>query len=959
MKTSGILRTLGIFLGLALLATRVEAGFFYQGVATNTLYWPGGVVPYEFATNLTAAQKQIYLDGLREWELAANVKFVPRTNQAQYNLFKYDPAGPNSVDLFSTPQVVNINVLSRPQICHEMGHSFGFNHENIRPDQTNYLTVLTNNIFPAANISLFTIDPNGVTNGTYDFESVMHLGRNFSSIDPDHLDTQLARPAYQGFQPRMGNLALSKGDRAALRYLYGPGPVLTNVVTTTSDGGTGSLRAALYYAIDHPGTTVRFNIPTNDPGFSNGVFTIHLTAHLPPLVTDGTVLDGATQPGFAGNPLIFIDGSQIFADTFFNTGLLIYAANGAVKNLACTRFNWNGLTLLYADATNNLIAGCWSGLDFSGTNAAPNVYQGILVANGASRNFIGGTNALLRNVLSGNTQYGLLIGDSNTTGNVVLGNYIGPGANGTTSVANVRGGILISGGTRNNLLGGTNAAARNVISGNLNFGLWIGDPNTDNNTVQGNYIGLNAGGTAALPNTFAGMYVIDGARSNLVTGNVISGNASDGLSLRGAGTSANRVQGNFLGTGPAGTNAIPNGFAGLTLFAGATGNFLGGTTAAARNVISGNSTVGLAFGDVGTSGNVAEGNFIGTDPGGSNAVANGFAGVYLTGGAQNNTLGGAAAGAGNVISGNGTYGVYVANPTTGGNRIQGNFIGTRANGTNALANGFNGIITFDGAHDNVIGLALDGTGAGNRVAFNLSDGIRLDNTNTTGNTIRGNSVYNNGSLGINLNGGVQNGSGVTTNDVNDADTGPNNLQNFPVLTNVFVSGANTIVNGRLNSTPSRAFIIDFYRNPAADPSGNGEGETYVGSIAVSTAASGNVNFSASVSGTFSNQWFAATTTDLVTGDTSEFSAAKLATNGPAPPKFTGLPLFTSTGFVMNAQLMTGQLYRIQGSSNLTQSATNPAAWLDLTNFTAAATNFVFRDRTATNFPRRFYRMISP
>ena len=99
----------------------------------------------------------------------------------------------------------------------------------------------------------------------------------------------------------MGNFCLSPGDRAALAYLYGPPAVpLTNVVTTTADVGPGSLRAAIYYATDHPGTTIRFNIPTSDPGYSNGVFNIHLTGMLPPLVTDGTVIDGSTQPGFAG-----------------------------------------------------------------------------------------------------------------------------------------------------------------------------------------------------------------------------------------------------------------------------------------------------------------------------------------------------------------------------------------------------------------------------------------------------------------------------------------------------------------------------------------------------------------------------------------------------------------------------------------------------------------------------------
>jgi hypothetical protein len=98
----------------------------------------------------------------------------------------------------------------------------------------------------------------------------MHLGNNFDSIDPS-LYTQLTRPAYVKFQPRMGNLALSKGDRAAAAYLYGPPAVpLTNVVTTTSDVGAGSLRAALYDATDHPGTTIRFAIPPGDPGHSNG-----------------------------------------------------------------------------------------------------------------------------------------------------------------------------------------------------------------------------------------------------------------------------------------------------------------------------------------------------------------------------------------------------------------------------------------------------------------------------------------------------------------------------------------------------------------------------------------------------------------------------------------------------------------------------------------------------------------
>jgi hypothetical protein len=355
-----------------------RAGFFYSGTSPGNVPWPGGIVPYQFNPALSAAQTDTYLVGIREWELAANVTFIPRTNQTQYVLFKHDPFGPNRVS-GANPQIVEVNSLSRAQVAHEVGHSLGFTHENIRPDQINYVLVLTNHVIPGE-ISWFVIDPAGVTNGAYDFESVMHLGRNFASINPN-LDTQQARPGYERFQPRMGNYALSIGDRTAAAFLYGlPAVPLTNIVTTTRDGGPGSLRAALYYALDHPGTTITFNIPPSDPGYSNGVFNLKLSGHLPPLVTDGTVIDGATQPGFTGNPLIFVDGSEMLPETVVGSvsGLLIYAADCAVKNLSFTRFNWNGLTLLYADATNNTIAGCWCGPDASGTNRAPNDNQLII-----------------------------------------------------------------------------------------------------------------------------------------------------------------------------------------------------------------------------------------------------------------------------------------------------------------------------------------------------------------------------------------------------------------------------------------------------------------------------------------------------------------------------------------------------------------------------------------------------
>jgi hypothetical protein len=946
---------LGIVL-MAFLAEPSRGGNFFHGVSPANLSLPGGIAYYQFNTNLTAAEQQTYLDGLREWELAANIHFVPYTNQTNWIVFNYAPG--TSIDEYnvsSVPWTVTINVLSRSQICHEMGHVLGLEHENIRTDKNTYVTVLTNNISPPSNISWFTIDPTSMTNGPYDFESVMHLANNFSSVDPANLYTQVANPGYERFQPFMGNLALSAGDRAAVAYLYGPPTVLlTNIVTMTADAGSGSLRGAIYYGIDHPGTTIRFNIPTNDPGFSNNVFTIHLTGYLPPLVANGTVIDGSTQPGFTTKPLIVIDGSQMIPEAYIPgtaTGLYIFAANCQLKNLSFQNFNWNGITLDYPGATNNTITGCWCGVDYTGTNAAPNALQGILVYNGASYNVIGGTNALQRNVLSGNSQYGVYIIGTNTTGNIVRGSYIGTDASGTKALSNAFGGMIVTGGANSNVIGGGVAGAGNLLSGSPGFSLWI---DSAHNTVQGNWIGLNASGTAALPNDF-GMYLLNGAKSNSVISNVISGNSAEGLRFVGAGTTANLAQGNFIGTDPTGTFSIANGFAGLTFFDGAVSNTAGGTTAATRNIISGNGGYGVVIGDPGTTGNVVEGNFIGVGRNGASEVANG-AGALISNGAQNNTVGGAAAGAGNVLSGNFTRGVWITDTNTDGNLVQGNIIGLAADGVTAVANAWQGVIIINGAASNVIGLSIGGSGLGNRIACNGNEGVAIYNNSSIGNTIRGNNIYSNSYIGINLVGGTENSYGVTANHAGGAVPGPNDLQNYPVITNAETSGVNTIISGTLNSTVNRTFLIDCYRNTTADPSGYGEGQIYAGSATISTGNTGNAIFSLSTSGDFAGQYFSATASDQTMGDTSEFSLDFVATNGPPPPSFVGPFSLTGAGFAANISLTTGLSYHVQSATNL---AANPLIWTGLTNFVAIATNYSFIDHLATNFHARFYRVISP
>ena len=226
-----------------------------------------------------------YLDGLREWELAANVKFVPHTNQTHWILFAYNT---NCLDYVSggshNPQVVTVSSLSRAQVCHEMGHSFGFTHENIRPDATNYITVLTNNIADEpTNIYWFTIDPTTRHERQLRFRvrDAPGLGFRFDqSRRARHATAQAA--LFSALPIPHGQLSVSAPATARRWRIFTVRPPCRSPTSSPPPPtvGPGSLRAAIYYATDHPGTAVSFNIPTSDPGYSNGVFNIHLTGHV-------------------------------------------------------------------------------------------------------------------------------------------------------------------------------------------------------------------------------------------------------------------------------------------------------------------------------------------------------------------------------------------------------------------------------------------------------------------------------------------------------------------------------------------------------------------------------------------------------------------------------------------------------------------------------------------------------
>jgi hypothetical protein len=458
---------------------------------------------------------------------------------------------------------------------------------------------------------------------------------------------------------------------------------------------------------------------------------------------------------------------------------------------------------------------------------------------------------------------------------VVQGNYLGTNAAGTAALPNHLRGVGISYGASGNTVGGTTAAARNLISGNLQNGVLL-DARTDSNVVQGNYIGTDVTGTQAVPNHQEGVLLgktsVAGAiTNNLIggtdpgAGNLISGNLREGVRIKDPDTSGNRVQGNYIGIDVTGAATLPNGRQGVFLQQGATGNVIGGTDPAAGNLISGNGLEGVAIKDSGTSGNLVQGNRIGTDVTGAVALGNSGDGVFI--GAPNNTVGGTVAGAGNVISANGGSGITLSGSSATGTLVLGNFIGTDVSGTAPLGNALDGVRIVNTASSNTIGTT--DSGAGNTIAFNGGSGVRVGLTGTdlaVHNSIRGNSIFANGALGIDLG-----GDGVTPNHEGDPGPGPNGWQNYPVLQTA-QAGDSTQVTGTLNGRPNTTYTLDFYASATADPSGYGQGQRYLDSVTVTTDAFGNAVFDVTLlAATNPGEVLSATSTDP-DGNTSEFSA---------------------------------------------------------------------------------------
>lgn len=328
---------------------------------------------------------------------------------------------------------------------------------------------------------------------------------------------------------------------------------------------------------------------------------------------------------------------------------------------------------------------------------------------------------------------------------------------------------------------------------------------------------LSAGNDAVLRIEIDGSNTTRGLHLNsaeiFVSGLVINRATGKGIELDGSGQ--HTVAGCLIGTDPTGTLALGNP---IGVRVQSPNNTIGGPMAAARNVISGNTDSGVVIPSVSAAGNHVQGNFIGTDVSGTEELGNAGDGIHIT--SDGNTIGGTAIGAANVISGNGDDGVSISN-NAANNALYSNFIGTDLTGTLAIGNGDTGIAIFNNASDNLIGGAAPGQA--NTIAFMVNGGIQLANSSGSGNTFRGNAIHSNGSGALNLGIDLRT-NGVTLNDVGDSDTGPNRLQNFPVVTSAVTNETDTLtLSGTLNSLPDTDFVLDFYYTIGE----GGEGATYL------------------------------------------------------------------------------------------------------------------------------------
>ena len=562
----------------------------------------------------------------------------------------------------------------------------------------------------------------------------------------------------------------------------------------------------------------------------------------------GTGVTGLTSPGNANHGVYIVSSA----------GNTIGGVTANDRNVISGNTQ-SGIFITGAASQNNDIIGNYIGVDSSGNAAMANGAHGVTLIAAANNNTIGtdgdGSNDVAeRNIISGNGISGVHITGSTTTGNTLAGNYIGLGDDGTTDVGNSSSGVHLSGGTTGNTIGGDISDERNYISNSGASGV-LANSGSGTNDVTGNTIGLDTAGSAAgnaaygiytntqlniggglasegnviSSNTQAGVRIDTGAtnvlvqnntiglgedgdtlRGNLASGihassassltisdNVVSGNTSYGIYF--VSVTGSTIDNNYVGTDVLGLSDRGNAGGGIAL-SGSSSNTI------SDNVVSGNDDVGVRIFGATSTLNTVTGNYIGVDSTGMVALANLDNGVRISQAAHHNTIGGDRSTDANVISGNSGLlagdnvdGILVSGDNTDFNRVVGNYIGTNADGTVAIANQRFGLIVWAGAGDTEVGGI--GTGEGNVISGNGDDNLHIGGNLSFSVT---NTVVVANLIGTNATGTssiINGGHGIIISQYSDATTiggatsAHRNVVSGNLYTGISVYGSNTTIEG--------------------------------------------------------------------------------------------------------------------------------------------------------------------
>jgi titin len=767
----------------------------------------------------------------------------------------------------------------------------------------------------------------------------------------------------------------------------------TFVVSNTNDSGVGSLREAITSTNTIMGAdTIIFNIPIEDAGYNStsGTWLISLQSVLPYFLDSNLFIDGSSQPGYSGSPKIAITTSS---PTSVLWAFGVFSSDNKIKGIQIYGFV-NGILLSEPSGTNNTIEFCYIGTNHNGTSSMPNTngivinnnsngnfitnniisgntangivikrsnntsikgnkigcdFNGInsipnengITADSSSNNIIGGQLSSERNLISGNSQSGILITGRASTNNIIQGNYIGTDITGEEKLSNLYGVTITK--SKGNIVGPSN-----LISGNIDIGVLMTGKYTRENVVKGNLIGTNVSGTQLLDN-HKGVVIKSLANKNKIGGsttvdrNIISGNLEIGIYIEAA--DSNLVVGNYIGTDITGMNKVAVEYTqpyyehldslvqgnGIEFNATAKHNILGGDEFGERNivsghkvygvvyygncsynhlynnfigtdvtsqnpipnatgicfdcasnhndvvncVISGNLSYGLFYVTRGTEYNRFWGNMVGVDSTGTLAVPNDI-GIVVSTGTAHNIIGGDEPWQANVFSGNRLSGMMITNGLTEYNQVKGNYFGTDKTGTVAIPNLYgitittftkhnniednlisgntmSGIILYENADSNRIVKNLIGTdinlnplGNGNGgiyidqgasynmigdyenpnlIAYNSDAGILVKHQLTKFNRISGNKIYNNEGLGID----IYPFGMVNENDNGDWDDGPAELMNYPEINAVIYNPEteNSEVTGILAAQYPASCTVEIYK-ATQDDGDYGQGIEYVG-----------------------------------------------------------------------------------------------------------------------------------